>query len=143
MLRSRFNACVFLFGAGIVSLLTAPDAEARRSASSNLQLLDTNKDKRIELSEAKQGADAVFTRLDTDKNGTLDARELKGRLKAGEATVSGKAVSWPLSRADYLAIVEERFKAADSGKDGKLSLQQIITPAGGRLIELTVYVNVR
>jgi Ca2+-binding EF-hand superfamily protein len=53
----------------------------------------------------------LFDRLDPDKDGTLDKRE-------------------------YLAVVEQRFKAANPDNDGTLDAKELRSPAGRALLRL-------
>src|SRR5437868_6810201 len=62
-----------------------------------MRLLDTGNDGTVDLNEAKKAASTLFDKLDGDRDGTLDRRELRGRLSATD------------------------FAAADPDKDGTLS----------------------
>jgi hypothetical protein len=58
-------------------------------------------------------AAAAFDRLDTDKDGTLDIKELKGRLRRSEFKAADLDRDKTLITDEYLAAVERCFKAAD------------------------------
>ena len=62
----------------------------------------------------------MFDRLDRDHDGTLTARELRGRLSAREFTAADTDKDGTLSKDEYLAVVERRFKAADTDNDGTI-----------------------
>src|SRR5258707_9974997 len=47
-----------------------------------IKMFDTDNDGTVDLAEAKKAASALFDKLDRDHDGTLDRRELAGRLKA-------------------------------------------------------------
>jgi Ca2+-binding EF-hand superfamily protein len=75
--------------------------------------------------------------MDTDKDGTLDFKELNGRLTHEEFTAADPDNDGTLSKAEYLAVVEKRFKAADPDNDGTVSAAELETAAGrslGRLL---------
>ena len=124
---------------GTCLILMSASTEARRSSASILRMLDTNHDGHVDLAEAKSAASMLFDRLDQDKDGTLDAKELHGRLTKKDLTSEGKERT-TLTKAEYLAIVEERFKKADVNNDGKIVLKELDSPAGGALTKLLTYV---
>jgi Ca2+-binding EF-hand superfamily protein len=74
---------------------------------------DTDNDGTVDIDEAKKAASALFDKLDTDKDGTLDFQELKGRLTHKEFTAADPDNDGTLSKDEYLAVVEKRFKTAD------------------------------
>ena len=77
------------------------------------------------------------TRFDTDKDGTLDIKELQGRLSLQEFAAADPDKDKTLTRDEYLMVVEQRFKSADTDNDGTVSASEIQTPAGhalGRLL---------
>jgi hypothetical protein len=51
-----------------------------RSDTGALAVLDLNNDGTLDLNEAQSAASGIFTSLDGDKSGTLDPRELSGRI---------------------------------------------------------------
>ena len=109
----------------------APDAA--------MHAIDTDKDGTISLDEAKKAAEKKFTALDSDHEGTLDARELVGTLSPEAAKQADRDSDGTLSQAEYLAVVETRFKAADTNHDGTLDLQELRTPQGQALLRLLQY----
>jgi Ca2+-binding EF-hand superfamily protein len=90
----------------------------------------------VDLDEAKKAAGAVFDKLDTDKDGTLDFKELKGRVSHKEFTEADPDNDGTLSKDEYLALVEKRFKAADPDNDGTVSAAEFKTHAGQSLGKL-------
>jgi hypothetical protein len=71
-----------------------------------------------------------------DKDGTLDVKELKGRLTQQEFTAADPDNDGTLSKDEYLAVVERRFKAADPDNDGTVSAAELKTAAGRSLTQL-------
>jgi Ca2+-binding EF-hand superfamily protein len=78
----------------------------------------------------------LFDKLDTDKDGTLDVKELKGRLTQKEFTAADPDNDGTLSKDEYLAVVEKRFKAADPDNDGTVSAAEFKTATGRSLSQL-------
>ena len=78
----------------------------------------------------------MFDKLDTDKDGTLDFKELKGRLTHKEFTAADPDNDGTLSKDEFLAAVEKRFKAADPDNDGTVSAAEFKTTAGRALSRL-------
>ena len=112
----------------------APPATPRASDSpSNLgQGADPSVPQRV----VKAGAAKVFDKLDADKDGTLDLKELHGRLSRKEFAAADPDHDKTLSRDEYLALVEQRFKAADTDHEGTLSNSEFHTPKGRALARL-------
>jgi Ca2+-binding EF-hand superfamily protein len=71
----------------------------------------------LDLAEAKSPALKLFDKLDRDHEGTLDKRELRGRLNAKDSTDTDNDGT---SNNEFLALVEKRFKAADPDNDGTI-----------------------
>src|SRR5262252_4881854 len=75
--------------------------------------LDTDNDRTIDLAEAKKAASAVFDGLDRDHDDDKT-----------------------LTKDEYLALVERRFKAADPDRDGTRDAKELRTKAGRALLRL-------
>ena len=90
----------------------------------------------IDLNETKAAAAAVFDRADRDNDGTLDARELKGRLSAKELAAGDPDHDGTLSKAEYLDMVEKYFRSADSDNDGTLDSKELRSRPGRALTHL-------
>ena len=85
----------------------------------------------------RRTAGDLFGKLDTDNDGTLSDKELRGRLSRKDFTAADPDQDKTLTKDEYLAVVEQRFKAADKDNDGTLSPSELHTPAGkalGRLL---------
>ena len=109
-------------------------AGARRSGA--IRMFDTDNDGTLDLAEAKKAASAMFAKLDRDHEGTLDKRELAGRLNARELAAADPDHDGTLTADEYLAVVEQRFHAADPDKDGTLDAKELNTGAGRALLRL-------
>jgi hypothetical protein len=71
-----------------------------------------------------------------DKDGTLDRKELHGRISEKEWTVADPDNDKTISKDEYLAYVEVLFKRADSDNDGTIDAKELKTPAGHALLRL-------
>ena len=101
-----------------------------------IKMFDTDADGTLDLDEVKKAAAAMFARLDRDHDGTLDRRELAGRLSAREFAAADPDHDGTLSLDEYLAIVQQRFNAANRDNDGTLDAKELNAPAGRALLRL-------
>jgi hypothetical protein len=90
----------------------------------------------VDLAEAKKAATETFNKLDGDKDGTLDLKELGGRVSRKELAAADGDHDKTLDKNEYLALVEQRFKAADADGDGTVNAAELGTPAGRALLRL-------
>lgn len=119
---------------GLASLAALGALPARAAPKS--VMFDTDNDGTVDLAEAKKAASAVFDKLDKDKDGTLDRRELRGRLSAKELAAADPDKDGTLTKDEYLAVVEQRFKAANPDNDGTLDAKELKSRAGRALVRL-------
>lgn len=101
-----------------------------------IRMFDTDNDGTLDLAEAKKAASALFAKLERDHDGTLDQRELAGRLNARELAAADPDHDGTLTADEYLAVVEQRFNAANPDKDGTLDAKELKTGAGRALLRL-------
>jgi Ca2+-binding EF-hand superfamily protein len=101
-----------------------------------VRMFDTDNDGTLDLAEVKKAASALFAKLDRDHNGTLDKRELAGRLSAKEFAAADPYHDGTLTEDEYLAVVEQRFNAANPDQDGTLDAKELNTGAGRALLRL-------
>jgi Ca2+-binding EF-hand superfamily protein len=106
------------------------------SAPNGIRMLDTDNDGTVDLAEAKKAASALFDKLERDHDGTLDKRELAGRLSAKELAAADPDHDGTLTKDEYLAVVEQRFNAANPDKDGTLDAKELNSAAGKALLRL-------
>ena len=78
MITRRMAVLNSLASGFLMSLLPASAAPRRSRA---MQALDADNDGTVDLEEAKKAASTVFDKLVRDHDGTLDRRELRGRLR--------------------------------------------------------------
>jgi Ca2+-binding EF-hand superfamily protein len=113
----------------------SPALAAHHNASP-IKMIDTDNDGTVDLQEAKKAASDLFAKLDRDHDGTLDKKELAGRLSAKEMTAADPDHDGTLTADEYLAVVEQRFNAADPDKDGTLDAKELSSGAGKALLRL-------
>jgi len=101
-----------------------------------LKGLDTNSDNTLDLNEAKAAATLLFDKLDTDKDGTLTAKDLQGRLSKDEFAAGDPDKDGTLTHDEYIAIVENRFGAANPDADGTIDCKEAQSKAGHDLLRL-------
>jgi Ca2+-binding EF-hand superfamily protein len=116
--------------------LSAPALARSAGIERTLKMVDTDHDGSIDLAEAQAAAGKVFDGAEKDKDGTVDAKELKGRVSKKELKAADTDADGTLDRKEYLALVEQRFKAADPDNDGTLDAKELKTPAGRSLLQL-------
>ena len=59
-----------------------------------------------------------------------------GRLSKKDLEAADPDKDGTLTKDEYLALVEARFKAADPDNDGKLDAKELNSPAGKDLVKL-------
>ena len=106
------------------------------SRANPIKMFDTDNDATLDMAEVKKAASALFAKLDRDHDGTLDKRELAGRLSAKELAAADPDHDGTLTLDEYLAVVEQRFNAANPDKDGTLDAKELNTRAGQALLRL-------
>ena len=123
---------------GLLAGATADVSFARTKPCKTLAKIDPDNDGSMTLDEAKKAAGAVFDRLNKDsaKDSTLDARELRGRLSEKEITAADPDKDKTIDKAEYLAIVEARFKAANRDADNSIECKELNSKAGHALLRL-------
>jgi Ca2+-binding EF-hand superfamily protein len=126
---------VLLTAIGAMSAGSLP-ALAKSRRTDPIRMFDMDNDGTVDLAEAKKAASALFDRLDPDRDGTLDKRELAGRLSAKELAAADPDHDGTLTKDEYLAVVEQRFNAANPDKDGTLDAREMSSAAGKALLRL-------
>jgi Ca2+-binding EF-hand superfamily protein len=111
-------------------------AQAQASLPASVANWDPDKDGTLDIAEVKKAASDKFDTLDTDHEGTLDAKELAHRIGKKTLMAADPDKDGTLSKDEYLALVEKRFKAADPDGDGTLTADELKSPAGKSLLLL-------
>ena len=105
-------------------------------SQSPLKTLVPDNDGAVDLTEAKTAAGKLFDKLDRDHDGTLDRRELRGRLNGKDFAAADPDNDGTVDKNEFLAIVEKRFKAADPDNDGTIDAKESRSAAGRSLVQL-------
>jgi Ca2+-binding EF-hand superfamily protein len=129
----RMLATAIVVVLGSMSLTGGALAATARGA---LQALDPDRDGTVSLAEAKAAASTLFGRLDRDHDGTLDRRELRGRMVSKEFGAADGDHDGTLDKAEYLAAVEKAFRAANRDNDGTLDAKELSSAQGRALLRL-------
>jgi len=133
---------VVLFAAGAWIVVESSSVSAQTSGADALRMFDKDSDGTIDLAEAKGAAAALFDQLDRDHDGTLTREELGDRATVVQALMPSPnlfklfAVEGRMTKDDYLALTETRFKLADPDNDGKLDAKELESEAGQALLKL-------
>jgi hypothetical protein len=69
-------------------------------------------------------------------DGTLDHKELHGRISDKDWAVADPDNDKTVSKDEYLAYVEVLFKKADPDNDGTIDAKELSSPAGHALLRL-------
>jgi len=120
--------------AAIISMGIATAPSMAKSAL--LQRLDTDKDGTLDASEIEQAAAAVFDRLEKDGDGTVDRKELGARLGKKDFAQGDPDKDGTLSRDEFLALVQKLFKEADVDNEGTLDARELRSKAGRALARI-------
>jgi len=134
MMTSR-RSMLLAMTATVLTTAHWPALAASRSANP-IGMFDTDNDGTLDLMEVKKAASALFAKLDRDHDGTVDKRELAGRLSAKELAAADPDHDGTLTLDEYLAVVEQRFKAANPDADGTLDAKELNSKAGRALLRL-------
>jgi len=127
---------LFLVAVASALLVGTLPASPKPRHANPIKMLDTDNDGTVDLTEAKKAASALFDKLEGDHDGTLDKRELAGRLSAKELDAADPDHDGTLTKEEFLALVEKRFKAADPDNDGTLDAKEFNSHAGKALLRL-------
>jgi Ca2+-binding EF-hand superfamily protein len=134
----RYGICAAGLLAGLIVAGggTAAVAEETKESCPAFKAIDPDNDGKLDLNEAKAAATKLFDKRDTDKDATVTAKELQGRLSKKDLAAGDPDKDGTLTKDEYLAIVESRFKAANPDTDGTIDCKEAKTKAGHELLRL-------
>ena len=116
-----------------------PDLPTRRPEEAQadpLQAFDVNKNGKLELAEVKSAAAARFDELNPDQDDKLDEREAAPVLPGEAFRTADTDKDGTVSKAEYLAYVEEMVVAANPDADGSLDRAELDSKAGQALMHM-------
>jgi Ca2+-binding EF-hand superfamily protein len=88
------------------------------------------------MSASPSFAASVLASLDPDHDGTVDHKELHGRISCKDWAIADPDNDKTVSKDEYLAYVEVLFKRADPDNDGTIDAKELKSPAGHALLRL-------
>ncbi len=124
---------------GLVSLiLCSTTAYAQSDPAAFLSKVNKDNDKTISLSELNTYAAAKFGELNTKGPKSLSRTEVGGRLSDSDfkAANNGNKKDMTLSKREFVKYVDYLFKEANTKGDKTLSVRELNSPAGQKLIKL-------
>ena len=119
-----------------IGLITFFSASAALADAAALKMLDVDKNGAIDVKEAKAGGAKVFAKINPDKDGTVDAKELGDRVDAAGIKAADPDSDGTLDEVEYGALIEEKFKAANPDGDETIEEDELVTPEGKALLIL-------
>jgi len=127
----------FLIPVTLATFLVATSAGAITGAEL-LKQFNRDDDQTLELPEVMAAAAKLFAQIDLDDGLTLEHKETEGRLTDADWRAFDKDNDNAIEMDEWLAAVRQRFNEADANKDGKLTVQELDSPAGQLLIKLII-----
>ena len=133
----------FLLAGGACALMLASLGGIARADASGVEAfmkkVNSNADKTISMEELDTYARKRFAELETDKDKTLDQKELKGRLSEAGMATADVDKDKTVDESEFVGYAQQLFKDANiSRKAGNdhptLSEKELETPAGQKLI---------
>ena len=130
------------FGAAalLACSLVAPAHAEGMSAKAFMKKVNADSDKTISMDELDAYAKKRFAELETDKDKTLDQKELKGRLSEAGMTMADTDKDKSVDETEFVTYANTLFgeanlhKKAGEADHPTLSQAELATPAGKKLI---------
>jgi len=116
-----------------------PDLPKRRPEEARadpLRAFDIDKDGTLDLAEAKSAAAAHYDELDPKLDDSMDERQAAPALRGAAFHQADANHDGKISKAEYLAYVERRFRAANHDRDGTLDRKELNSATGRALLQL-------
>lgn len=122
----KFAVATMLAGLAVAPAIAhaAPNPGATTGKASRAQAafdrMDTNKDGFVDAAEMRAGRVALFERLDKNKDGQLTSDE----MRAGRQGRTAGNTQRTISRDQFISRSEQSLTRRDTDKDGKLSFAE-------------------
>jgi hypothetical protein len=133
LLRSFYRTAAIAL-IGLFPLVGSTQAKRLSVVDTFIQKWDVDHDGTLSLDEVKKAASARFD--DRDHDGTLDRRELGATVTAWQFRRADTDKDGTLDKNEYLAMVEQLFRAVDKDHDGTLDRKELNSSAGRVLLRL-------
>lgn len=137
-------AAIAVIGLGAMELAHAQSG-ARNQISDEtiekfIQTYDTDRDGTVSLEEIDKAAEARFRIVDADHDGTVDQKEIApvGLSDQDFTTFDGDDKDKKIQKSEYMAMVKQRFAAANPNKNKELGKDELSSTAGQDLMRLVV-----
>jgi len=121
---------------GLAALVAMPVSPALAKKPAPVTALDTDNDATVDLNEINKSAEALFSKLEKDNDGTIEPKELQGRLSRKEFKAADPDNDGTLDKNEFLAAVANLFKAADPDNDGTLDEKEFKSQEGKALLRV-------
>ena len=108
-----------------------------KSVSSPVEKIDIDNDGTIDLNEIKTSAGNVFTSLEKDSDGTLDAKELRGKIVKKDFKTADPDSDGTVSKDELMTYVESLFKDSDADNDGTVDDRELKSKKSPAIIALS------
>lgn len=108
-----------------------------KASSSPVEKIDTDNDGTIDLNEIKASADGLFSTLEKDADGTLDTKELRGKVSKKDFKTADPDSDGTISKDELMSYVESLFKDVDTDHDGTIDAKELKGKKGKDLLRLT------
>jgi len=131
----RVTATSMIVAAGLVLAgfpARADDAMAKHDPRVAFAETDTNHDGVIDHAEYQVRITEVFFSADRNKDGFLDAQELKQLIFPDDFTADDKDRDGRVSLREFLRVRFHDYDVADVNHDGVLSLEEVVAAFEGR-----------
>jgi hypothetical protein len=135
--RSSMLKVLVLAGALLVSPIVA-NAQSATDPTAFLNEVNKNNDKTLSLKEVDAYAAKKFRELNRNGTRTLSRQELGDRISDADfsAANTGHRKDQTLSKAEFMSYVDRLFKEANSRGAKTVSVEELSSPAGEKLITL-------
>ncbi len=127
-----------VLGLASLVILSTPAAYAQSDASAFLRKVNKDNDKTISLPELNAYAAKKFVEINTRGHKSLSRKELGNRISESDFKVAnnGNRKDQTLSKSEFIKYVDLLFKDANAAGDKTLSVDELGSPAGRKLIKL-------
>ena len=136
------NGCAALALAAVLgatasgAALAGHKAKAKPASCPALNAVDPDNDGSMTRLEALRAAKKTFYRLNKDKDRTLEAPELAGRMSAKAIAAADIRKDGKISLVEYLVEVNNRLRWANTDKDRTIECDELNSKKGRLLYRL-------